>query len=265
MVKVVSEPKVYLIARPHLVNNDCESARGLQSFLDDNGCPNFTSDAPSDGEELIEIGGRLCYLSYKNPRPGGNEAYLKHILEAGHGAAVEAACWSFIFTNVSRSLTHELVRHRAGWSYEQLSQRYVDEKDCEFVVPDCIKEDPELYVAWLKTVENCQNAYIKLTDGLAKKFENIPDKTLRRKMARQAARSVLPNATETKIAVTANARAIRHFLEMRGSRHAEDEIRKLAIQLMNIMQKEAPNLFGDYELVEYEPGRHEISTKYRKV
>jgi thymidylate synthase (FAD) len=180
-------------------------------------------------------------------------------------SVTEHSNWSFLLTGVSRSLTHELVRHRAGWAYSQLSQRYVDESDCEFVVPDCIKEDESLYTEWLKTVEICKDAYKKLTDGLAKKFESVADKTLRRKMARQAARSVLPNATETKIVVTANARAIRHFLEMRGSKHAEDEIRKLAIKMMGVMQHEAPNLFGDYSLVEFEPGKHEIYTQYRKV
>ena len=92
-----------------------------------------------------------------------------------------------------------------------------------------------------------------------------PDKTSRRKMARQAARSVLPNATETKIFVTANSRAVRHFLEMRGHRSAETEIRKLANQVLRIMQKESPNLFSDYREVPLPDGTFEIETNYRKV
>jgi thymidylate synthase (FAD) len=93
----------------------------------------------------------------------------------------------------------------------------------------------------------------------------MEDKTLRRKLARQAARSVLPNATETKIFVTANARALRHFLEQRGSRYAEPEIRKLANRLLDLLQKESPNLFGDYQRVDLGDGTFEIVTEYRKV
>src|SRR6185295_7699504 len=98
-------------------------------------------------------------------------------------------------------------------------------------------------------IAHMHQAYMKLVEGLTDKFKDEPDKTLRRKLARQAARSVLPNATETKICVTANARALRHFIEMRASRHAEVEIRKLAVQVLRIMQSEAPHIFGDYQLV----------------
>ena len=79
-------------------------------------------------------------------------------------------------------------------------------------------------------------------------FTDVPDRTLRRKMARQAARSVLPNATETKIFITGNARALRHFIELRGSEHADVEIRKVALAILGILGHEAPNLFGDYTL-----------------
>ena len=99
---------------------------------------------------------------------------------------------------------------------------------------------------------------------LEAQFAGEPDKTTRRKRAREAARSVLPNATETKIFVTANARALRHFIELRGSRHADAEIRKLALAVLKIMQKEAPNIFGDYELVETD-GVVEATTKHGKV
>ena len=85
--------------------------------------------------------------------------------------------------------------------------------ECEFIEPDAIAEDPELHRVWLETIQTCQRAYRTLADGLAAKFSHLDDKTLRRKKAREAARSVLPNATETKIFVTANARALRHFIE----------------------------------------------------
>ncbi len=146
------------------------------------------------------------------------------------------------------SFTHELVRHRVGFSYSQLSQRYVDESQCAYVEPGCIAADPALHTIWTDAVAAAHDAYVKLVAGLAEKFADVEDRTLRRKMARQAARSVLPNATETKIFVTANARALRHFIELRCNEHAETEIRIVAAAILRIMQVEAPNIFGDYEL-----------------
>jgi thymidylate synthase (FAD) len=178
---------------------------------------------------------------------------------------LEHAVWNFIFVGISRSLSHELVRHRSGWAYSQLSQRYVDESIAEYVEPDCIANDPELHRIWLDAVAHSHQAYMKLTERLLDTFADEPDRTARRKMARQAARSVLPNATETKIFVSANARALRHFIEMRASRHAEVEIRKLAVQVLQLLKREAPNLFHDYELVPLPDGTFEAVTPHRKV
>jgi thymidylate synthase (FAD) len=150
-------------------------------------------------------------------------------------------------------------------SYSQLSQRYVDESVAEYVEPDAIAADPEAHALWLEAVGHVHRAYVKLVERLNERFKDEPDRTLRRKMARQAARSVLPNATETKIFVTANARALRHFIEMRASRHAEVEIRKLAVAVLRLMQTEAANLFGDYELIPLPDGTFEAITPHRKV
>jgi thymidylate synthase (FAD) len=225
----------------------------------------WQTDTEVAAERLAEISGRLCYMSFARPRPGGNKTYLGHILEVGHGSVLEHAAWNFLFTGVSRSLTHELVRHRAGWAYSQLSQRYVDESVAEYVEPDAVAADPELHRLWLEAVAHSHRAYVKLVAGLQEKFQDEPDRTLRRKLARQAARSVLPNATETKIFVTANARALRHFIELRGSRHADTEIRKLAVAVLKVMRAEAPNLFGDYQLVPLPDGTYEAITEHRKV
>jgi thymidylate synthase (FAD) len=211
------------------------------------------------------VAGRVCYMSFAKPRPGGNQAYLNHILEVGHGSVLEHAVWNLLITGVSRTLTHELIRHRAGFGYSQLSQRYVDESVAEYVEPDCIAADAELHQLWLDAVAHAHQAYIRLTEKLQETFKDEPERTLRRKLARQAARSVLPNATETKIFVTANARALRHFIELRGSRHAEPEIRKLAIAVLRLMQREAPHLFGDYELLPLPDGTFEANTAHRKV
>src|SRR5262249_46727838 len=146
----------------------------------------------------------------------------------------------------------------------QVSQRYVDESVAEYVEPDVIGDDPELHAIWLEAVGHAHQAYLKLVEKLAEKFKDEPDRTQRRKLARQAARSVLPNATETKIFVTANARALRPFIEMRGSRHAEVEIRKLAMKVLEVMQAEAPNLFSDYQRVSLPDGTFEATTPHRK-
>ncbi len=257
-IRVLREPTVYLVGRPTV---DWEA---LNQFLADHGV-SWQTDTQAAGEYLTEVAGRVCYMSFAKPRPGGNKVYLDHILEVGHGSVLEHAVWNFIFTGVSRTLTHELIRHRAGWAYSQLSQRYVDESVGEYVEPDCIADNPELHQLWLEAVAQSHQAYMRLTEKLQEAFRDEPDKTLRRKLARQAARSVLPNATETKIFVSANARALRHFIELRGSRNAEVEIRKLAVKVLEIMKKEAPHIFGDYQLVPLPDGTFEATTEHRKV
>lgn len=257
-IKVLRDPVVYVIGRQLITNDE------LDRFLTDHGVA-WETDTEVAAEELVEVAGRVCYMSFARPRPGGNAAYIQHILEVGHGSVLEHAVWNLIFTGVSRTLTHELVRHRAGMGYSQLSQRYVDESVAEYVEPDCIAADPELHRLWLEAVQHAHQAYMQLADRLQETFKEESDKTLRRKLARQAARSVLPNATETKIFVTANARALRHFIEMRGNRHAEVEIRKLAIAVLRVLQKDAPHIFGDYELVPLPDGTLEAVTPHRKV
>jgi thymidylate synthase (FAD) len=257
-IRVLREPTVYLMGKQE--TNDGE----IERFLTDHGI-SWQTDTEVAGEHLVEVAGRVCYMSFAKPRPGGNQAYLNHILEVGHGSVLEHAVWNLLITGVSRTLTHELIRHRAGFGYSQLSQRYVDESVAEYVEPDCIAADAELHQLWLDAVAHAHQAYIRLTEKLQETFKDEPERTLRRKLARQAARSVLPNATETKIFVTANARALRHFIELRGSRHAEPEIRKLAIAVLRLMQREAPHLFGDYELLPLPDGTFEANTAHRKV
>jgi len=257
-VRLFREPTVYLLGRQTVNEQD------LDKFLADHGV-SWQTDTEVAGEVLIETAGRVCYMSFARPRPGGNQAYIRHLLEVGHGSVLEHAAWNLLFTGVSRSLTHELVRHRAGWAYSQLSQRYVDESTAEYVEPDVIAQDAELHRLWLDVIRRTHEAYVQLAERLQAKYADEPDRTLRRKLARQAARSVLPNATETKIFVTANARALRHFIEMRASRHAEVEIRKLAVAVLKLMQTEAPHLFGDYALQPLPDGTFEATTAYRKV
>jgi thymidylate synthase (FAD) len=256
---IVREPKVYLLGRQVI------DEEALAAFLADHNVSHWTTDTDIAAEKLIETAGRVCYLSFAKPRPGGNQAYIRHLLEVGHGSVLEHAVFNLLITGVSRSLTHELVRHRAGFGYSQLSQRFVDESECAFVEPDVIADDPDMHRIWLQAIRASQVAYRELADLLAEKFKDDGDRTARRKKAREAARSVLPNATETKIFVTANARALRHFVEMRGDAAADVEIRRLAVAVLELLKREAPNLFCDYTLVAAPDGSQAVSTPHRKV
>jgi len=260
-MEIIREPKVYLLARQVL---DDEA---LREFLDDEGMA-WQTDTEIAAEKIAEIAGRTCYMSFGKGRKS-NEEYLRHIKEVKHGSVTEHAVYVFIITGISRSLTHELVRHRAGWAYSQLSQRYVDESDCNFVEPDFIAEDQQLHEEFMKVLEVIRPAYERMTDRLtdliAEKYPEIKDRLTLRKMARQAARCILPNATETKICVTANVRALRHFIELRASPAADLEIRRLAVTLCRLMQKDAPNLFGDYEIYHLPDGTEACRTDYVKI
>lgn len=310
-MKVITSPTVYMVGKQTVQSDQ------LNQFLADHGV-SWSSDSEVGAEVLTETAGRVCYMSFAKPRPGGNAAYLSHIKEAGHGSIAEHGVWNLLITGVSRSLTHELVRHRAGWAYSQLSQRYVDESVAEYVVPiDLQNQIDEGYgewtshwfkpdfgideylvlrghyrsgdispdawagIEWLFAAGVAQRAYGVLTDHIHGKslkrdcpngdiatwLKTVPkeQQTAYRKAARQAARSVLPNATETKIFVTANARALRHFLEQRGSAAAEPEIRKLANVMLDLLAADSPNLFGDYTRHPLPDGTFEIKTEFPKV
>ncbi len=256
-MNIIREPRVYLVGRQTL------DAVEVERFLADCGTA-WATDTDVGAERLCEMAGRLCYMSFGLGRKT-NAEYLANIIESAHGSVLEHAVWNFVIAGVSRSFTHELVRHRAGFGYSQLSQRYVDERTADFVEPDCIATDPELHQVWLESIRQSHAAYCRLVDGLQQHFAGVPDATLRRKLARQAARSVLPNATETRIFVSANARALRHFIESRAHEHAEVEIRRVAVRILRIMQQEAPHLFADYEITALPDGSEVARSPHPKV
>lgn len=215
------------------------------------------------GQALAEFAGRACYQSWKKPNPktATNAGYLDHILQVGHLSVLEHGSVSFYLGGISRSLTHELIRHR-HFSYSQLSQRYVPERDAKMVEPDVIASDPELHERFLAAAEASQTAYNDLLEGLQKKFADVANPTLRRKQARQAARSVLPNATETRIVVTGNYRAWRHFIAMRASEHADVEIRALAVECLRQLKEKAANVFADFEITVLDDGTEVAHSPY---
>jgi thymidylate synthase (FAD) len=208
---------------------------------------------PYDGSHLAEFAGRACYQSWSRPNPktATNAGYLEHIIDVGHLSVLEHSAVSFYITGISRSLTHELVRHR-HFSFSQLSQRYVDESDVEFIPPPVIKGNTMLEASFAHWMENAADAYAEFAAEIA---EEMPE--LKRKEIRQAARAVLPNATETKIVVTGNYRAWMHFIEMRATEAADVEIRALAIECLRQLQGIAPNVFNQYGIMTL-PDRTEV-------
>jgi len=254
---IIREPQVYIVGRQTL------DREAVDRFLEDQELT-WETDTEVGGEQLVEAGGRICYMSFGRGRKTNRE-YITNLVSMKHGSVLEHATWDFIITGVSRSFTHELVRHRAGWGYSQLSQRYVDESTANFVEPEIIAQDERLHALWLQAVTTAHQAYRDLVEGLMEVMPDVENKTERRKRVREAARSVLPNATETMIFCSANARALRHFIELRGSEGAEAEIRRVALKLLRLMQQEAPTLFGDYEIVRLEDGTEVARTAWEKV
>jgi thymidylate synthase (FAD) len=221
----------------------------------------WSTDAEG-GQALAEFAGRACYQSWSKPNPATatNATYLAHILEVGHLSVLEHGTATMYLTRVSRSFTHELVRHR-HFSYSQLSQRYVPEGDAEMVEPDVIAADPHLHQQFVEATEASRRAYEVLLAGLEQRLSGGDD-TLVRKQARQAARAVLPNATETRIVVTGNYRAWRHFIATRASEHADVEIRAVAVACLRELRQAAPNVFADFTITRLRDGTEIAASPY---
>ena len=250
-MEIIRAPKVTLIARPQFVEPGHLKVE-------------WKGEA-TDGERLAEFAGRLCYMSQSNPAHRTTADYLENIKQQGHGSVLEHSVYVLLLEGISRSCTHELVRHRAGFGYSQLSQRYVDESHAAFVVPPAMLGDAKLEAAWLTQVTAAQEAYVRAVEDLMRRYEWVADKVHRRKMAREAARSLLPNATETKIVVSANVRAWRTMLELRCSEGAEQEIRRLAVAVLRTLCAEAPRLFSDFEIYKADDGAEAARVVYHKV
>ncbi len=160
---------------------------------------------------------------------------------------LEHSTATFYITGISRSVTHELIRHR-HFSYSQLSQRFSPPGGPEVVEPEVIAADPELHRIFTEAAAQSTRAYAELLAGLEERAASAPDGTLARKQARQAARAVLPNAATTAIVVTGNYRAWRHFIGMRATEAADVDIRALAVALLLELKALAPNVFADFRV-----------------
>ena len=250
-IEILRAPRVTLIARPQ--------------FLEPEHLKIQWKGDSSDGERIAEFAGRLCYMSQHNPAGRSTAEYLRNILRQGHGSVFEHSTYVMLIEGISRSCSHELVRHRAGWGYSQLSQRYVDESHAAFVMPPAIMGDSGLEADWIRQVESAQAAYVAAVERLMIRYQWVEDKVHRRKMAREAARSVLPNATEVKIVASANVRAWRTMLELRLGEGAELEIRRMAVACLRVLQAEAPALFADFEIYQSSEGGEAGRVGFHKV
>lgn len=270
-MRILKSPKVYLIARPQIVEE------GLNAFLTEQGLQWPTPiEGVSDAERLVEAAGRCCYMSFgKKAGSKTNKKYLQNLIgvnEDGswksgpaHGSVCEHPTWSFLIVGAGRGFSHEQVRHRTGWAYSQLSTRYCDfEREEEegtwepgFCVPPLaqlsesasdafsgkLKQSQQSYCELLALIENDLSTNVKFMETLSS-YDDREKKRMLRKAARGAARDILPIATEAIMTMSANARAIWNCIVLRGNEHAEAVIREIYVQLAKIMEKEMPSLFN---------------------
>jgi thymidylate synthase (FAD) len=266
-------PGVVMLAKPQ--TNVANLGAFLEGFDPSSGFPEYLEDptALPDSSQLCKTAGQLCYMSF-GPRRTTNEnaaAYFERLTSAGHGSVLEHASFSFLLYGISRSVTHELVRHRAGVGVSQVSQRYVSGAVLRFVERPEYQNDPELHSLFEERADRAAAEYEAMANRLLTRQErgvallDAEYKTDARKKVQQTARSLLPNETEAPMVFTGNVRALRHIIEMRADAHAESEIRNLAVRLFLCLATADPILFGDYQLQSLSDGTHEVTTKYRKA
>lgn len=230
--------KLYLISKPIVQWKEFDRFQldeGVSWQYYGNGFETASSNI--DAQDLVELAGRLCYMSFGKGRKTPRE-YLSNLISKGHFSVFEHPNWTFFITGISRSLTHELIRHR-HLSYSQLSQRYVDHSEYPIHAPKEIVSDPVLEPLWNEVMDKIRYFYMMSTG--------------KGKDARTISRAILPNAIETKIAVTGNARAWRDFIKTRDIPEADPEIRELAVMIRKRLIHEAPLLFSDLKVAENVP------------
>ena len=271
------EPKAFIVAETAL------SLGALSELLEELGVSDWSTDAPTSGEELIELMGRLCYKSFApdlNPNVTrvrqGNAPYIENILNVKHGSVLEHAHTSVIFTGVSRIFTHELVRHRAGTAFSQESMRFVRLDNIPIYVPDLKEEFAELghlrgemdrvafanhmqeaFTDHLTLVTQQAEANIRFFAELLDNSEKAVPFRLKKKIT-SALRRMAPSGHATNSGVTANHRAWRHMIELRtavtpdGERTAEQEIHDVFVELGNAFKARYPNIYQDMEIILYD-------------
>lgn len=243
-------PGVLLLAWPRV------APLVLYQFLADFGTEfeayvtDLMTDALPPGATLAKLAGQLCYLSFGPTATKNADAqrYFANIRAQGHGSILEHANYSLLFYGIGRDVTHELVRHRAGFAYSQVSQRYVGADRLRFVERLEFQGHESLHDAFCDRINDTRRGYMKLVDELTVAIDTQGmSRTDARKALQQAGRACLTNEVEAPILVTGNARAWRHCIAMRASRHADLAIRRPIFQAGMMLKEADPLLFGDFE------------------
>lgn len=273
--KLIFAPTVVVLGRME------QDRRGIDDWANLYGAEHWHAETRTGGDILPEVAGRSCYGSFANPRPGGNAAYIGHVIQAGHTSVLEHAVWTIGIAGISRSCSHQLVRHRVGMSPSQLSQRFVSLVGSSYVVPpalcdavaaarkhcdECGSSPIACYVtcwhidslgrdvsatvraglAWLGAIESSADWHGNLlADMRAMQPAVMQVSTHGKKIVNETVRSISTEAAETRIVFTGNARAWRHMLTLRGTGDADAEIRRLMVALAGVLKEEAPNVFAD--------------------
>jgi thymidylate synthase (FAD) len=269
----LKSPGVVVLAKPP--TNVAGLGGFLEGFDPDLRFPEYLDDPTvlPDSSQLCKTAGQVCYASF-GPRRTMNEnapAYIERLTSAGHGSVLEHASFNFLLYGISRSVTHELVRHRAGVGISQISQRYVSGAVLRFVERPEYQGDEQLHRTFEERADRAAAEYEEMAELLLERQEGGASmltadyKTDARKKVQQTARSLLPNETEAPMVFTGNVRALRHIIEMRADAHAESEIRNLALRLFLCLRTVDPILFGDYDLGELPDGTYTVSTRNRKA
>lgn len=266
----LARPGVLVLAQtsfdPTALSPFVEAFPGLASVLED-------PVSLAAGAGLCKTAGQLCYMSFGARRTANADAarYFANILRSGHGSVLEHACYTLLVYGISRSVTHEIVRHRAGFAFSQVSQRYVTAQVLRFVERPEFQSDPELHAAFEQRIDRVSAEYRRLQEALSALQRAGADRlaaeaaTDRRKRIQQAARALLPNEAEAPMIVTGNVRAWRHFIEMRASEHADIEIRGLAHTVLVCLRELEPLLFSDYVERRLADGSTAVHTETPKV
>jgi len=256
------EPKIFLVGETRII------PEGLQAYLEHIGVPEWKSDASTDVEKLTEVMGRMCYKSFKpglNPNVKRvrktNLSYITNTLEKGDGSIFEHAVLNFIFVDVSRVFTHELVRHRVGVAISQESLRFVRLTDIGFWPPISIRENEKVMEIMSGTVQYLEQLQKELSEIF--ELDKLEDFDKKKKLT-SAMRRIAPIGLATAIGWSANIRTLRHVIEMRTHPGAEEEIRYVFGKVAELVRSRYPNLFADYE-IEIVDGLPWWKTKNKKV
>lgn len=253
---VFTEPRVTLISQT-VFDDDA-----VDRWFEERGIK-FETNATADADALTEFSGRLCYMAFneglRSPRADQNRDYIRdNVVRKAHGSVAEHSTWSFVIDHVSRNLTHELVRHRVGTAYSQVSTRYVDQFNDKYFIPgsgNCLGvyippevfRDADLYQEWMAVWE-------KVVETYSRTFARLRATGIESKTARSIARHILPGSAGTAIVFTVNARELDHIFRMRGSLLADDEIRRLTIRIFR--EVGACNLFAHWRVVDSYVGEY---------